>query len=326
MKGVIMKNKLWIIIFVLVCAAFVFVGILRKGTAKTIRHIAVIPKGTTHVFWQSIHAGAEKAAKEYGNVTIYWNGPEREGDREKEIQIVEDFIVRHVDAVVLAPIDDKSLVPPVEKLYEAGIPCIIIDSGIDTEKYVSFVATDNYQGGVLAAQRMGEILGGTGRVIVVKYMPGGASTTERENGFFDTIAKDFPNIKIIDNKYGMDTVETALQAVEDLLTKNPQFEGIYACNESTTTGTLRALQGRGLAGKVKFVGFDSSTLLIAGLRSGEINALVVQNPFKMGYDGVRIALDVLDGKKAPRKVDTGVKVVTVDNIEKPEIKELLGIK
>ena len=161
-------------------------GTLSAGTKGV---IAVIPKGTTHIFWQSVHAGAKDAGKELG-YDIRWNGPERETDRERQIQIIEDFVVQKVNGIVLAPLDRKALIPSVEKLAGLKLPCVIIDSGIDTDKYVTFAATDNYQGGVLAARRMGEILHGKGNVIVVKYVPGSGSTTECENGFVETIGKE----------------------------------------------------------------------------------------------------------------------------------------
>ncbi len=292
----------------------------KSGETKSYR-IAVIPKGTTHVFWQSVHRGALDAGKEVG-AQIIWNGPERE-DREKEIQIMEDFVTQKVSGIVLAPNDDKALVPAVEKAAAANIPCVIIDSSIQTEKYLSFVATDNYQGGVLAAKRMGEILNGTGKIIVIQFAPGSASTVARVNGFNDTIKKEFPGIQIVDTKYGLDTVETALQAAEDLLTKNPQLDGIFACNESTSMGALRALQSSGRAGKIKMVGFDAGVLLIQALRSGDIDSLVVQNPYKMGYEGVKTLVDKLNGKDVKKQIDTGVNLITKQNIDTPEIQTLL---
>lgn len=318
------KSVLIIVLLVAAAVVFVAIGISNKGRSGGRRQIAVIPKGTTHVFWQSIRQGAEKAGAE-ADVQIFWNGPDREGDRDRQIQIIEDFIVQKVSGVVLAPLDDVAIAPSVEKLFKKNIPCVIIDSGIETDKdkYVSFVATDNYQGGVIAGRRMGKILGGKGKIIVIKYSPGSASTTKRENGFIDTIGKEFPGIEIVDAKYGMDTSETALQAAEDLLTKNTELDGLYACNESTSVGALRALQSQGRAGKIKMVGFDSSQLLIEGLKAGIIDSLVVQNPYKMGYEGVKAVLAKLDGQKIKKRIDTGVVLVTLENIEKPEIQSLV---
>ena len=318
-----MKKALPIIIVLVVIAGiFIGIGISRKGKQGTQRRIAVIPKGITHIFWESIRRGAEKAGVEAG-VKIFWNGPEREGNREVQIQIIEDFITQKVSGIVLAPIDNKALVPSVEKIYARKIPCVIIDSGIDTDKYVSFIATDNYIGGVIAARRMGKILRGRGEIVVVKYAPGSASTMKRENGFIDTIKKEFPEIEIVDSKYGMDTVETALQAAEDLLTKNAEIDGLFACNESTSVGALRALQSRKLAGKIKIVGFDAGGLLLKGVKTGEVDSLVVQNPYKMGYEGVQAIIATLDGKSVDRRVDTGVVLVTKENLETEEIRELV---
>jgi len=317
-------KKALLIILVLIGIAIVFIGIgiATKDKQTTKRRIAVIPKGTTHIFWQAVRRGAEKAGKEAG-VKIFWNGPEREGDRDKQIQIIRDFIVQKVSGIVLAPLDSKALVPSVENIFAQNIPCAIIDSGIDTDKYVSFVATDNYKGGIIAARRMGEILNGRGKIIVVKYMPGSASTTNRENGFIDTIKKEFPDIEILDTKYGMDTVETALQATEDLLTKNVKLDGLYACNASTSVGALQGLRSQRRAGKIKMVGFDAERALIDGLRAGLVDSLVVQNPHKMGYEGVKAVIAKLDGKEVPKRIDTGVVLITKENLETPEIQALL---
>lgn len=311
-----------IAVLVVIAIVFIVIGVASKGKVGGKRQIAVIPKGTSHIFWQSIRAGAEKAGRQ-ANAEIIWIGPERESAREKQIQIIDDFIVKKVSGVVLAPIDNKALVPSVERLFARNIPCVIIDSAVDTDKYISFVATDNYKGGVIAAERMGKILNGKGKIIVVKYAPGSASTTKRENGFIDTIKKEFPEIKIVDSKYGMDTVETSLQATEDLLTKNAELDGLFACNESTSVGALRALQSQGRAGKIKMVGFDAGQLLIEGLKSGNIDSLVVQNPYKMGYEGVKTLIDKLDGKEVPLRIDTGVTLITKENLQTPEIKALL---
>ncbi len=320
-----MRKLLVALIFGILVLVFIGIGLTKKGKSETERVIAVIPKGTTHLFWESVHAGALDAANEAG-VKISWVGPEREGDREKQIQIIEDCVVRKVSGIVLAPNDRQALVPSVEKLYEKNIPCAIIDSAIETDNILCFAATDNYQGGVIAAKRMGEILDGKGRIIVIKYAPGSASTEKREAGFIETIEKEFPDIEIVDTKYGLDTVETALQATEDLLTKNAELDGLYACNESTSVGALRALQSRGRAGKIKMVGFDAGELLIEALKSDVIDALVVQNPRKMGYEGVKAVVAKLDGKEVSKQIDTGVGLVTKERLDEPEIKALLNLK
>ncbi|MBI1785028.1 substrate-binding domain-containing protein [Candidatus Sumerlaeota bacterium] len=284
--------------------------------------IAVIPKGTTHEFWKSIHAGAVKASRDLG-VEIIWKGPQREDDREMQIQVVEDFISRKVDGIVLAPLDDKALVRPVNDAMKRKIPVVIIDSGLQGKDYVSFVATDNYKGGELGGKRLAEVMGGKGKVILLRYQEGSASTMEREKGFLDAIKK-FPDIKIIShNQYAGATAETGYQKSEDLLNRFPGVEGVFCPNESSTFGMLRALTDAGKAGKVKFVGFDSSEKLIQALKDGHIHGLVQQNPFKMGELGVKTIVARIRGEKIEAKIDTGVGVVTKENMDQPEISTLL---
>jgi len=285
--------------------------------------IAVIPKGTTHEFWKSIHAGAVKAARELG-VEIIWKGPLKEDDREQQIKVVENFSTRGVDGVVLAPLDDRALVAVVNDSVERKIPVVIIDSDLKSERYSSFVATDNYKGGVLGAQQLGKILGGKGKVILLRYAEGSASTTQREAGFLDTIKKEFPDVQIVSsNQYGGATAESSYKRAENLLLRFQDVDGIFCPNESTTFGMLRALQAMGKAGKVKFVGFDSSEKLAEALRKGEINALVMQHPFQMGYLGVKTMVQVLRGEKVEKRIDTGCEVVTAENMDTPEKKELM---
>ena len=301
-------------------------GLLRKvrngSSSEPARaRIAVIPKGTTHDFWNAVRSGAQRAAEEEG-IEIFWNGPEREGDRERQIQIVEDFIVRRVTALVLAPSDARALVPVVERAAE----------GRSSGRHHRFRHRDHspgvlrgdrqLPGGVLAARHLADRLERRGRVAVIKYMAGSASTTARENGFLETMARDFPDIEVVEARYGQDTVETALSAAEDVLTRHQELNGLFACNESTARGTLRALESQGRTG-ITLVGFDSSEPLLEGLRAGRISALVVQNPFRMGYDGVRTALAAAAGDPVPERIDTGVELVTAENMDQPAIRQLL---
>lgn len=288
--------------------------------------IAVIPKGTTHEFWKSIHAGAEKAASEL-DVEIIWKGPQKEDDREQQIQVVQSFVSSEVDGIVLAPLDARALVNPVREAAQAGIPVVIIDSGLEAEAgkdFISYVATDNYQGGVLGARRLAEKMGGTGNLIVLRYQEGSASTDQRERGFLETIQKEFPNIKVLsDNQYAGATTETAMQAAQRLLSQFQDIQGFFCPNESSTFGSLRALEEDGRAGKVPFVGFDSSEKLVQALREGKIQGLTLQNPMKMGYLGVKTVVAHIRGEAVEQHIDTGAAMVTPENMEQPEIQEIL---
>ncbi|MBM3821453.1 MAG: substrate-binding domain-containing protein [Verrucomicrobia bacterium] len=292
--------------------------------------VAVIPKGTTHEFWKSINAGAFKARDELRaqgvKIEVVWKGPLKEDDRDQQISLVENFTTRRVDGIVLAPLDSQAMVRPVETAMRAKVPVVVIDSGLKTDKHVSFIATDNYKGGVLAAQHMGKVLGGKGNVILLRYQVGSASTEEREAGFLDTLKKDFPGIKIISSdQYAGPTRETGYQASQNLLNRfGRDVNGIFCPCEPPTVAMAKALRDAGRAGgKVKMIGFDSGSQSVADLKRGDVQGLVVQNPVYMGYEGVMTMVRHLRGKAVERRIDTGVVLATTENMEQSEIKELL---
>ena len=290
--------------------------------------VAVIPKGTSHVFWQSIHAGAEKAAQELG-VTVAWRGPLREDDRDSQVSEVENAVARGVNGIALAPLDDSALVAPVTAAMKRGIPVVIFDSGLKGEDWVSFVATDNDIGGRLAGEHMVKLLNGKGRIVVVRHAEGHDSTTRREEGFLNAV-KQHPGMVLASvNQYGGVDVEGAYKKSESVLStlKNPDgtlaVDGIFTPNESSTFAMLRVLQDNGWAGKVRFIGFDASDNLVKAMRDRSIDGLVLQDPVKMGYLGVKTLVAHIRGEKVERRVDTGVKLVTPDAMDQPEMKELL---
>lgn len=300
----------------------------QQGAAKGKLRIAVIPKGTTHEFWKAIHAGAEDAGKELG-VEIIWKGPIKEDDKDGQIKVVESFIDEKVSGIVLAPLDDTALRAPVEAATDAGIPVVIIDSDVKTEKYASFVATDNKKGGQMGGEHLAQLLGGKGRVIMLRYQTGSASTMNREAGFLEAM-KANPGITVAsDEQQGGATTESAMAASENLIGrfKKPDgslsIDGIFCPNESTTFGMLRALQDSGLAGKVKFVGFDSSAKLVDGMKAGQVMGLVLQNPYKMGYEGVKTIVAAIKGGKVEKRIDTGVAVITPENMASADSQKLL---
>ena len=307
---------------IIVLAALAAASLFAQAKAKP--KIAVVPKGTTHVFWKSIHAGAIKAGKEFG-AEIIWQGPQKEDDRNMQIQVVQNFVSRKVDALVLAPLDDRALVPPVKAAKERGIKVVIIDSDLKSEDFESFVATDNHAGGKLCAKRLAEVMGGKGKALMMRYSEGSASTMNREQGFLDGMKEYAPAIELVSiSQYAGATAEKAFATAQNLLNRHGDINGVFCPNESTTFGMLRALQTAGKAGKLKFVGFDSSDSLVKALEAGEIDGLAQQNPFKMGYLGVKIAIDTLGGKPVEKRVDTGVVMATKENMASPEIKALLS--
>ncbi len=296
-----------------------------RSAKKTDRlTIAVIPMGTTHEFWKSIHAGAETAAREIGGVDIIWKGPLKEDDRDEQLRIIEDFTASRVSALVFSPMDDRTFVRPVMEAKNAGIPTILVNSRLQGDAPVSFVATDNYKGGELGAGHMGKITGGKGKLIIVRLSEADVTTMERVRGFEDAVKRDFPGLEIIsDNQYAGVTTESAFRTGENLLNRFPETTAVFTPNESSTFGFLRVMQDRGLAGKVAFVGFDSSEKLIEALAKREIHGLVIQNPFRMGYLGVKTAVEHLRGQTVEKRIDTGVIVATPENMNDPEVARLL---
>lgn len=294
-----------------------------SGSEERFR-IAVIPKATTHEFWQSVHAGALKGGHD-ADVEVLWKGPAREDDRDEQIKVVEGFLSRGIDAIVIAPLDATALVAPLRDAKAAGIPVVIIDSGIEWEGYDSFAATNNRLGGQLAAKTLGEELGGKGKVLMMRYLEGSASTTNREEGFLETLVRDFPDIEIVSSdQYGGATAESCQRTAEDLLNRYTEIDGIFVPNESSTVAFVNALASLDLPADTRLVGFDASQPLVDGLRSGAIHALVVQNPMAMGEIGVETAASVLRGGTAEKLIDTGVRVVTAENMDEPAIHNLLS--
>jgi ribose transport system substrate-binding protein len=290
--------------------------------------VEVIPKGTTHVFWQSIRAGAEQAGRDLG-VTIIWRGPMREDDRDAQVSEVENAVSRGVSGICLAPLDESALVQPVQEAQQKKIPVVIFDSGLKGSDYVSFVATDNLKGGRLGGERLAQSLNGMGKVILLRYAEGHDSTGKREQGFLDAMQAN-PGIEVVSsNQYGGADVEGAYKKAESLLStyKKPDgslgVDGIFTPNESVSFAMLRVLQDNGWAGKVKFVGFDASPNLVKGLRDGAIDGLVVQDPVHMGYLAVQTIVAHLKGQPVEKWIDTGVHVATKDNMDTPDMKPLV---
>lgn len=294
-----------------------------KPVAKP--RIAVIPKGTTHVFWKSVEAGARQAGQEFG-AEIIWKGPLKENDRAQQIQVVQQFVSEGVSGIVLAPLDLKALVEPVKSAAARKVPVIIFDSSLEGtpgKDFVSYIATNNEKGGEIGGGELARLLGGKGKVVLLRYQVGSASTDQREKGFVAAIKKSADISLISDNRYAGATAGEAKTAALNLIDELKKADGVFCPNESSTLGMLLALRQEGLAGKLKFVGFDASPPLVEALKKGEIHALVVQNPRKMGYEGVKQMVAHLKGQSVPAEIDTGVALVTKENLEQPEIKALI---
>jgi ribose transport system substrate-binding protein len=283
--------------------------------------VGMVPKGSHHIFWEAVRNGALKAGEEF-SVNVEWISPASEADVQRQIEIVDTLVARRVSAIALAPIDKKSLVGPVHLATQKRIPVAIFDSGLETDEYVSYVATDNAGGGRLAARRMGKILNRAGDVAIVSFMPGSAATIEREQAFQDEVRLLFPLIRVVALQYGMADQSRAELVTEEILRAHPNLSGIFTDNESSSIGAARALKKQ-VDRHTKLVAFDSSRELIAGLKAGNIDSLVVQDPFRMGYETIRGLAAKLAGKQPPVFVDSGVRLVVSADLESPQVRQLI---
>jgi ribose transport system substrate-binding protein len=285
----------------------------------------VIPKGTTHEFWKAIRAGADRAGAELG-VEVLWKGPLKENDRAAQIQVVQQFVNQKVAGIALAPLDLRALVQPVAAAKDAGIPVVIYDSGLEGapgKDFVSYVATDNVKGGRLGGEELARLVGPSGKVVLLRYQVGSASTMEREQGFLEVVQRQAGIQILSDNRYaGASAGEAKTQAL-NMLDVLKAADGVFCSNESATNGMLLALRQEGLAGKIKFVGFDASPPLVEALRNGEIHALVLQDPRDMGHRAVTTLVRHLRGEPVDAKIDTALAVATRANMDDPAIQPLL---
>ena len=301
-----MRNRIWL----LAVLALALAG-CQQSTKKK---IAVIPKGTSHLFWVTVREGAEDAGKEFG-VDILWNGPAQETDYGRQLEILDTMINRHVDGIVVAATEKKVLNQSLARAKREGIPVTVFDSGVDSDDYISFVATNNYEAGQMGARKLASLVGEKGKVGVVMNAPGSASTVERERGFTDAMAKEFPGIQIVASQFGMSDRAKAMSVTENMLTAHGDLNGIFASAEPMSVGASQAVKSRSLAGKVHLVGFDSSEGLEADMKAGVIDALVVQDPHKIGYEAVKTIVDKLAGKTPSKRLDLGAKVITKTDLK-----------
>jgi len=314
-----------------VSLAWLLLGLLAltlRGADKPLT-LAVIPKGTTNEFWKAVNAGAFKARDELRAqgiaVDIIWKGPLKEDDREQQIQVVENFIGRRVDGIVVAPLDSRALVQPIHSAIQAKIPVVVMDSGLQSERQVSFVATDNFRGGEMAGERLAELLGGKGNVILLRYQVGSASTEEREAGFLAAIKKH-PGLKVISSdQHAGPTRDTAYRASQNILNRfGNSVNGVFCPCELPTGAMAMALRdiGKG-GGKVKMVGFDAGSKSIEDMKAGDVQGLVVQDPVDIGYTGVLTLVKHLRGEKIEKRIGTRVALITRENMEQPAMRDLL---
>lgn len=284
--------------------------------------IGVIPKATSHLFFVSVHAGVEQAARDL-RVNVLWNGPENETDYTRQIEIVDAMVARQVNALAISATEERALVAPLERAIRAGIPVTVFDSAVAIDDYVSFVATDNYGAGKTAARTLGGLIGGKGAVGMVMQKPGGTSTVLRERAFEETIAKEFLGVRIVARQFGMADAARSRAAAENILTAHPDLVGLFASSEAASIGAIQATRSRGLSGKLKLVTFDFSQTHVDALKDGTIDVMLVQDPFRIGYEAVKSLAEKLGGRTPARRLDLPVRSIVKADLTKPDVQALL---
>jgi ribose transport system substrate-binding protein len=291
----------------------------HRGGQKT---LAVIPKADADLFFLSVHAGAEQAAHNL-HVTIAWNGPDRETDYSRQIQIVDVMIARHVDGLAISATDDRALVGPLQRAIAAGIPVVIFDSAVNIQNYVSMVATDNHEAGCTAARLLAGLLPEGGKIAMVMQKTGGTSTELRERGFEETVTREFPRLRIAARQFGLGDQAKSMAVAENILTAHPDLNGIFASSEASSIGSIQAIRSRRLSGKIKLVTFDVSEIHVEALRDGTSNVMLVQDAFQIGYGAVKALADQVSGRKPVRRLEIPVRVVVKADLDRPEMQALL---
>lgn len=290
--------------------------------------IPIIVKDTTSFYWQIVLAGARQAGKDLG-VNVPELGAQAETDINGQISILENAVAGKPAAVVIAPTERSALGAPITEAAKS-VPIIGIDSSAETEAFTSFLTTDNVQGGRIAADGLvAAIKAATGKeegeVALITSVPNAGSLEERKKGFIEQLGK-YPGIKLVADKYADGQAATGLNITTDLLTANPNLVGIFASNLIMAQGAGQALAENNAAAKVALIGFDSDDKLVSFLKDGTIDGLVVQDPYRMGYDGVKTALAASKGEAVEKFVDTGANLITTANMNEPRSQELLNPK
>lgn len=315
------RRKIVSILTIVLGICIVFSGFLYTATAGEKLLIVYIPKDTNSPYWLIVKAGAVAAAEKY-DAKVEMLGPSVPTDIATQVNIVNDQITRGVSAILLTAGDAKALAPVTERAKKEGIPLIAVDSGVESDAPLSYIATDNINAAKIAAEKLAELIDYKGKVLLMSFVAGSQTASEREKGFIEGI-KQFPDIDLVGTQYSLADASRAMTIMENMLTAYPDLAGVFTGEEKTGAGVARQLELSEKAGIVKMVAFDASEQLIQGLQKGTVDALIVQQPYQMGYLGVEFAMKVINGETIPKFVETPVIVVTKDNFNDPEIQKVL---
>lgn len=312
-------NKLVAVVLTL---ALLF-AVCAIASAEAERTYALVVMTTQSTYWQTVKAGAEAAAAESG-VNIYFTAPlNGAADINGQVDVMQTCMNQGVDGIMLAACDVDALVPITETIIESGIPVVVVDTGLNSDKVQSKVLTDNYAAAAELAMKVGEDMGGTGKIAILNFLAGAQTGILRESGFTDTLKENYPGIEILETQYYDNDTQKALQVSENLLAAHPDIKAFYGCNEFGMLGAGRVLMERGMNKDVKVYGFDFSDDTLLLLEDGVCAATVVQKPYDMGYLGVQTLDKIMNGETVEAEVNPGVVIATPENYQDEDIHSVL---
>lgn len=318
------KILAFVLVLSLVLCPILAMHAFAEGEADEDKVIAVIPKSLLYDYWQYVRIGTQQAALDYG-YTIDFQGTASDTDLEGQIKLVEDFIQRGVDAIVISPVDPDGMVPVLQSAQEEyNIPVVIMDGKLNADFPYSTVSTDDHEGGMFAGGKMIDLLGEEGgKIAVISAVAGAVQEGGRAQGFIDKIEENGnPNYEILGPFYGDGDRSKTFSIMQDVLTANPDLKGVYSCNEGSSAGALLGVQQNG--GDLTFIVFDPNTDMHQAIRDGVITAGIAQNPFLIGYTATENVIKVLNGEEVEKKIAVPVTYITADNIDDPEIQNVLS--
>jgi len=285
-------------------------------------NILVIPKNTRYDYWKRVGSGAEAAGRVF-DLNIMFRGPYEEDRYDSQVTIIEMGIRKKVDAIVLAPSHRDKMTPAVGRAVEQGIKVVVIDSAMAGNAHSSFIASDNYRAGREAALYLQSLVKGKGKILMLRFVKGNVSTDTREKGFYDTISSFGPDLTVLGDPYVGVSLGSVYRITLPLLKANPDIAGIFAPSESSSMAIIQALRKNNLAGRIKVVGFDFNREIQENIMAGELHGTMVQQPWEMGFAGVKTAHELLENKPVPEIVFTKTFLVTRENINTPEVQKLI---
>lgn len=314
-----MKKLVQVLVLILIISSMIGCSAKQNGKeeAKGYKDLefVLITMDSMDEHWLSVKAGAEEKVAELDGVNLTFRAPSGKVDPNEQTRMTEDAINQKADAILIAPSDKTALAPVIDRAHDADIPVVIIDSPADTENYISFLATDNYAAGSLAADTLAKQIGNKGKVAIINAQPGSGTSIARETGFTDKIKESYSDIEVVSIQYSNGDKTKALDQSTDIMTANPDLAGFYGCNEGSTVGICKAVEEVGKADTIKIVGFDKSSDIITAIENGILKASMVQSPKLMGYKGVEMAYNHINGDEVEKEINTGVQVITLENVD-----------